>query len=42
MAAQKAVYLALMNIEKKWNVPLQNWGLIVHQFLTIFENRCRL
>ena len=42
MAAQKAVYLALMNIEKKWNMPLQNWGLILHQFLTIFENRCRL
>jgi putative transposase len=42
MAAQKAVYLALMNIEKKWNATLQNWGLILHQFLTIFENRCRL
>lgn len=42
MAAQKAVYLALVNIEKKWNATLQNWGLILHQFLTIFENRCRL
>jgi putative transposase len=42
LAAQKAVYLALMNIEKKWNATLQNWGLILHQFLTIFENRCRL
>lgn len=42
MAAQKAVYLALVNIEKKWNVTLHNWGLILHQFLTIFENRCRL
>jgi transposase-like protein len=26
MAAQKAVYLALMNIQKKWNAPLHNWG----------------
>lgn len=42
MAAQKAVYLALVNIEKKWNATLHNWGLILHQFLTIFENRCRL
>lgn len=42
MAAQKAVYLALMNIEKKWNATLHNWGLVLHQFLTIFESRCRL
>ena len=41
-AAQKAVYLAIMNIEQKWNMPVQNWGYILHQFLTIFENRCRL
>ena len=41
-AAQKAVYLAIMNIEKKWSMPLQNWGFILHQFLTIFENRCQL
>src|SRR5579875_3520674 len=41
-AAEKAVYLAIMNIEKKWSMTLQNWGLILHQFLTIFEDRCRL
>lgn len=41
-AAQKAVYLAIMNIEKKWSMPLHNWGFILHQFITIFENRCRL
>ena len=41
-SAEKAVYLAIMNIEKKWNMPLQNWGLILHQFLTLFEDRCRL
>src|SRR5690606_41197888 len=28
MAAQKAVYLAIMNIEKKWSMPIQNWGYI--------------
>jgi putative transposase len=42
MSAQKAVYLAVMNIEKKWSMPLHNWGLVMHQFVTIFENRCRL
>ena len=41
-AAVKAVYLAITNIEKKWNMPIQNWGIILHQFLTIFENRCKL
>jgi putative transposase len=42
MAAQRAVYLALANIEKKWNATCHNWGLILYQFLTIFKNRCRL
>lgn len=41
-AAEKAVYLAIMNIEKKWNMALQNWGLILHQFVTLFGERCRL
>lgn len=41
-AATKAVYLAITNIETKWSTPIQNWGYILHQFLTIFENRCRL
>ena len=41
-AATKAVYLAILNIEKKWSMPIQNWGLVLHQFLTIFDQRCRL
>ncbi len=41
-AAEKAVYLAIMNIEKKWSMPLHNWGLVLHQFVTIFEDRCRI
>jgi transposase-like protein len=41
-AAEKAVYLAIMNIEKKWSMPLLNWGFILHQFVTIFEDRCRI
>ena len=42
LAAQKAVYLAIMNIEKKWSMPIQNWGYILQQFLTTFDTRCRL
>lgn len=41
-AVQKAVYLAITNIEKKWDMPIQNWGIILHQFLTIFESRCKI
>lgn len=41
-AAAKAVYLAILNIEKKWSMPIHNWGLVLHQFLTIFDQRCRL
>jgi len=41
-AAFKAVFMAINNIQKKWSMPIQNWGYILHQFLTIFENRCRL
>jgi len=41
-AAEKAVYLAIMNIEKNWSMPIANWGLVLHQFMTIFEDRCRL
>jgi transposase-like protein len=41
-AVQKAVFLAIINIEKKWNMPIQNWGIILHQFLIIFESRCKI
>lgn len=41
-AVQKAVYLAIKNIEDKWTSPITNWGLILHQFLIIFDLRCRL
>jgi putative transposase len=41
-AAQKAIYLAILNIEKSWNQTIKNWALILNQFLTTFEKRCRL
>lgn len=42
MAAQKAVFLAIRNLEQKWTMPIRNWGYVVQQFLTIFEKRCQL
>lgn len=41
-AAIKAVYMAMINIEKKWTHPIKNWALIIYQFETIFEERCKI
>ncbi len=41
-SVQKAVFMAIANLEKNWTSPISNWGLILHQFLVIFEKRCRL
>lgn len=38
-AVLKSVYLALREASKKWTMPIRNWGMILNQFLTIFENR---
>ena len=41
-ALKKSVYLSIMEIEKKWEQPIWNWGMIFNQFLTIFENRIQV
>lgn len=41
-AVLKSVFLALREATKKWTMPIRNWGLILNQFLTIFENRIQL
>jgi len=41
-AVLKSVFLALREATKKWNMPIHNWGLILNQFLTIFEKRVQL
>jgi putative transposase len=41
-AVLKSVYLALREASKKWTMPIRNWGMILNQFLTIFENRARI
>ncbi|MEN9600165.1 MAG: hypothetical protein RL596_2486 [Bacteroidota bacterium] len=41
-AVLKSVYLALREATKKWSMPIQNWGIILNQFLTMFEKRVQL
>lgn len=41
-ALKKSVYLSISEIEKKWTMPIHNWGLIFNQFLAIFENRIQV
>ena len=41
-AVMKSVYLAVREATKKWNMPIRNWGIILNQFLTIFEDRITL
>jgi transposase-like protein len=38
----KSIYLSIMNVQKIWNHTGRNWGLILSQFLIIFEERCRI
>ena len=41
-AVMKSVYLALREVTKKWSMPIQNWGIVLNQFLVIFEKRVQL
>jgi len=38
-ALKKMLFLALRDIQKKWNMSLSNWGLVITQFSIIFEKR---
>ena len=40
-SVMKAVYLAICNVQKKWVLPIRDWGMILNQFIIIFENRCK-
>lgn len=41
-AVLKSVYLALREVTKKWTMPIRNLGIVLDQFLTIFENRIKI
>lgn len=38
-AAFKLLYLALQNIQKKWTMPIPNWGRAINAFAILFEKR---
>ena len=38
-AARKLLYLATMDITKKWTSPIWNWPLILNQLAIRFEDR---
>jgi putative transposase len=42
MALLKLIYLATQNIQKKWTMPLLNWGITVAQLSIIFGDRLTL
>jgi len=41
-AVMKSVYLAIRETTKNWSMPIRNWGIILNQFLTIYEKRVGL
>ncbi len=41
-AVLKSVFLALREATKKWTMPIRNWGIVLNQFILIFEERLRL
>jgi len=38
-SVRKLLYLATMNITRKWTAPIQNWPLILNQLAIRFEDR---
>ena len=41
-AVMKSVYLAVREATKKWSMPVRNWGVIIDQFLILYQERVRL
>jgi putative transposase len=38
-AAIKLLYLSLKNIQKKWTMPIRNWGMTINQFAILYGDR---
>ena len=41
-AVMKSVFLALKEATKRWTMPIRNWGMVLNQFLIIFEERVKV
>lgn len=40
-AVLKSAYLAVREATKKWSMPIRDWGIVLNQFLIIFESRLK-
>jgi putative transposase len=40
-AVMKSVFLAVQEATRKWTLPIREWGIILNQFMIIFENRLK-
>lgn len=38
-AVLKSVFLAIREATKKWSMPIRDWGIVLNQFIIIFEHR---
>jgi putative transposase len=38
-AILKVLYMAAMELEKKWTMPVRDWALICAQLMMLFEGR---
>ena len=41
-AVMKSVYLAVREATKKWDKPIPKWGIILNQFLILYEDRIKI
>ena len=41
-AVMKSTFLAILEATKKWTMPIRDWGIVLNQFLIIFEDRITL
>lgn len=41
-AVMKSVFLAVQEATKKWTMPIREWGMILNQFMIMFENRIKI
>ena len=38
-AVRKLLYLALLNLSRRWTRPLTNWTVSINQFIIMYEDR---
>ena len=41
-AARKLLYLALLNLSRRWTRPLTNWTAAINQFIIMYEDRVHI